>query len=240
MPALLTGSPRVSHAPVGEYGSVIFIAGNMPMVNRITPLMIITKLEQYDYAGATAIAVVMLLFVFAAARHQCAAGLVRAAQGGNPRHGWKRAATCRRAAQRRRARRPGSLAHRHIRPQLHSRCSCPAGGRLRRGAAQGLGHLAAWSTRRPAAIRLTLTAAPIAVPSTWSSAWPRPGPSPSSSSAARPADHADRPALLGLAGGGRPDLSCAWRAGLARARGWRRTTSRSSSPCRASCWPRCS
>ena len=46
------------------YGSVIFIAGNMPMISEITPLLIITKLEQYDYAGATAIAVVMLVSAF--------------------------------------------------------------------------------------------------------------------------------------------------------------------------------
>jgi sulfate transport system permease protein len=51
---------------VGEYGSVIFIAGNMPFVSEITPLLIVTKLEQYDYAGATAIAVVMLLLSFRA------------------------------------------------------------------------------------------------------------------------------------------------------------------------------
>jgi sulfate/thiosulfate transport system permease protein len=50
---------------VGEYGSVIFIAGNMPMVSEIAPLMIVSKLEQYDYAGATAIAVVMLAASFA-------------------------------------------------------------------------------------------------------------------------------------------------------------------------------
>ena len=50
---------------VGEYGSVVFISGNMPMRTEITPLLIITKLEQYDYAGATAIAVVMLLASFA-------------------------------------------------------------------------------------------------------------------------------------------------------------------------------
>jgi sulfate transport system permease protein len=50
---------------VGEYGSVIFIAGNMPMVSEITPLIIIGKLEQYDYAGATAVATVMLLASFA-------------------------------------------------------------------------------------------------------------------------------------------------------------------------------
>jgi len=49
---------------VGEYGSVIFIAGNMPMVSEITPLIIISKLEQYDYAGATAVATVMLVISF--------------------------------------------------------------------------------------------------------------------------------------------------------------------------------
>jgi sulfate/thiosulfate transport system permease protein len=49
---------------IGEYGSVIFIAGNMPMVSEITPLIIITKLEQYDYAGATAVAAVMLVISF--------------------------------------------------------------------------------------------------------------------------------------------------------------------------------
>jgi sulfate/thiosulfate transport system permease protein len=49
---------------VGEYGSVVFISGNMPMRTEITPLLIITKLEQYDYAGATAIAVVMLVVSF--------------------------------------------------------------------------------------------------------------------------------------------------------------------------------
>jgi len=59
-PALLTGFALAFARSVGEYGSVIFIAGNMPMVSEITPLLIITKLEQYDYAGATAIAVVML------------------------------------------------------------------------------------------------------------------------------------------------------------------------------------
>lgn len=63
-PALLTGFSLAFARAIGEYGSVIFIAGNMPMVSEITPLMIITKLEQYDYAGATAIAVVMLLISF--------------------------------------------------------------------------------------------------------------------------------------------------------------------------------
>ncbi|MDP4301221.1 sulfate ABC transporter permease subunit CysT [Leptothrix discophora] len=64
MPALLTGFALAFARALGEYGSVIFIAGNMPMVSEITPLLIITKLEQYDYAGATAIAVVMLLAAF--------------------------------------------------------------------------------------------------------------------------------------------------------------------------------
>ncbi|WP_407279954.1 sulfate ABC transporter permease subunit CysT [Aromatoleum evansii] len=65
LPALLTGFALAFARAVGEYGSVIFIAGNIPMVSEITPLMIITKLEQYDYAGATAIAVVMLVVSFA-------------------------------------------------------------------------------------------------------------------------------------------------------------------------------
>jgi sulfate transport system permease protein len=64
MPALLTGFALAFARALGEYGSVIFIAGNMPMVSEITPLLIITKLEQYDYAGATAIAVVMLVASF--------------------------------------------------------------------------------------------------------------------------------------------------------------------------------
>ena len=63
-PALLTGFALAFARATGEYGSVIFIAGNMPMVSEITPLFIITKLEQYDYAGATAIAVVMLVASF--------------------------------------------------------------------------------------------------------------------------------------------------------------------------------
>ncbi|HRN87810.1 sulfate ABC transporter permease subunit CysT [Hyphomicrobium sp.] len=64
IPALLTGFALAFARAVGEYGSVIFIAGNMPFVSEITPLMIITKLEQYDYAGATAIASVMLILSF--------------------------------------------------------------------------------------------------------------------------------------------------------------------------------
>ncbi|HAF01429.1 MAG TPA: sulfate ABC transporter permease subunit CysT [Methylophilaceae bacterium] len=63
-PALITGFALAFARAVGEYGSVIFIAGNMPMVSEITPLIIITKLEQYDYAGATAVASVMLVISF--------------------------------------------------------------------------------------------------------------------------------------------------------------------------------
>jgi sulfate transport system permease protein len=64
MPALMTGYALAFARAVGEYGSIIFIAGNVPMVSEITPLLILTKLEQYDYAGATAIAVVMLVASF--------------------------------------------------------------------------------------------------------------------------------------------------------------------------------
>jgi len=64
-PPLLTGFALAFARGVGEYGSVIFIAGNMPMVSEITPLLIVTKLEQFDHAGATALAAVMLVLSFA-------------------------------------------------------------------------------------------------------------------------------------------------------------------------------
>ena len=64
-PALLTGFALAFARAIGEYGSVVFISGNMPMKTEIAPLLIMTKLEQYDYAGATAIAVVLLLVSFA-------------------------------------------------------------------------------------------------------------------------------------------------------------------------------
>ncbi|MDZ4210850.1 MAG: ABC transporter permease subunit, partial [Methylotenera sp.] len=63
-PALLTGFALAFARAIGEYGSVIFIAGNVPFVSEITPLIIITKLEQYEYAEATAVAVVMLVISF--------------------------------------------------------------------------------------------------------------------------------------------------------------------------------
>lgn len=85
-PALLTGFTLAFSRAIGEYGSVIFIAGNLPLVSEITPLLIISKLEQYDVIGATALAVVMLIISFvmllsvnglqwwAANRHRASAG----------------------------------------------------------------------------------------------------------------------------------------------------------------------
>ena len=64
MPALLTGAAMAFARGAGEYGSIIFIAGNIPAVSEIAPLLIVTKLEQYDYAGASAIGVVMLAASF--------------------------------------------------------------------------------------------------------------------------------------------------------------------------------
>lgn len=64
LPALLTGFALAFARGIGEYGSVVFISGNMPLKTEITPLLIMTKLEQYDYAGATAIALVMLVVSF--------------------------------------------------------------------------------------------------------------------------------------------------------------------------------
>jgi sulfate transport system permease protein len=64
LPALLTGFALALARGIGEYGSVIFIAGNMPGISEIAPLLIVIRLEQYDYAGATAIAVVMLVASF--------------------------------------------------------------------------------------------------------------------------------------------------------------------------------
>ena len=63
-PALLTGAAMAFARAAGEYGSVIFIAGNIPMVSEITPLLITAKLEQSDYIGATALAVLMLMISF--------------------------------------------------------------------------------------------------------------------------------------------------------------------------------
>jgi sulfate transport system permease protein len=64
LPAILTGTAMAFARAVGEYGSIIFLAGNLPMVSEIVPLLIIIKLEEYDYAGASAIGVVMLVAAF--------------------------------------------------------------------------------------------------------------------------------------------------------------------------------
>ena len=64
-PAWLTGFALAFARAIGEYGSVVFIAGNIPMVTEITPLLIVTKLQQYDYAGATAIAFTLMVISFA-------------------------------------------------------------------------------------------------------------------------------------------------------------------------------
>src|SRR5690606_32811718 len=64
VPALLTGFALAFARAIGEYGSVVFIAGNRPMVTEITPLLIMSKLEQFDYVGAAAIATVMLAISF--------------------------------------------------------------------------------------------------------------------------------------------------------------------------------
>lgn len=65
LPALLTGFALALARAIGEYGSVIFIAGNVPMVSEIVPLVIVGKLDQYDDAGAAAVALVMLVISFA-------------------------------------------------------------------------------------------------------------------------------------------------------------------------------
>ena len=64
MPAIVTGFTLAFARALGEYGSVVFIAGNLPMRTEITTLLIMTKLEQYDYAGATALASTMLVLSF--------------------------------------------------------------------------------------------------------------------------------------------------------------------------------
>ncbi len=64
MPALFTGFTLAFARAIGEYGAIIFIAGNIPMISEITPLVIVTKLDQYDYTGAAAVAVVMLIISF--------------------------------------------------------------------------------------------------------------------------------------------------------------------------------
>ena len=175
-PALLTGFALAFARAVGEYGSVIFIAGNMPMVSEITPLIIITKLEQYDYAGATAVAVGDAgRLVRPAARHQRAAGVDRDAPAGGRADG--RVVTAATSPHRRHA------ASRRTRPRaIPPGCSgsssalalaffalfllLPLVAVFVEALAQGLGVYFAALVEPDAlsAIRLTLLAAAIAVP----------------------------------------------------------------------------
>ena len=164
LPALLTGFALALARAVGEYGSVIFIAGNIPYVSEIAPLLIVIRLEEFDYAGATAIATVMLAIAFLLL---LAINLVQAWTQAEVRPCLRRppprrprAATTERAgmrprADRRRARLPRPLP------------AAAAGRRLRRGAARRASRLSGRrSPRRDAlaAIRLTLLIAAIAVP----------------------------------------------------------------------------
>ena len=213
LPALMTGFALAFARAVGEYGSVIFIAGNIPMVSEITPLMIITKLEQYEYDGATAIAAVMLVFSFALLLFdQRSAGLDREARGGT-------LMSCRGSRLRRQADRasrfesatspPGTLGGSRGRfsrsASRSSRVSFAAAARgISRSISQGLGDVYLAALVEPdalSAIRLTLLAAAIAVPlnlvfgvaAAWSIAkfdFPRQA----------FLDHPDRPAVLGFAG----------------------------------------
>ena len=162
LPAILTGFTLAFARGVGEYGSVIFIAGNMPMKTEITPLLIVIRLEEYDYAGAAALGCVMLAISFvmllainllqAWGRRRLWRALMPAAAPA-PRRG-RLTRACSAAAHRRLARLPRRTAVR------------AAGGGVRHGAREGLG---AWlasftDTDTGAAIRLTLLTAAIVVP----------------------------------------------------------------------------
>ena len=233
---------------VGEYGSVIFIAGNMPMVSEITPLIIIGKLEQYDYAGATAVAVVMLVhLVRAAAGHQRAAGLAAQRDAGGTLHERCRAHAIASTRQPWHHAKPPWVRCTLIGIALVFFAAVPgaaAGRRVHRGAAQGLRRLprGADGARR-------LVGDPADADHRGHRRAAEPGVRRRRRLGDRQVrvprqglpDHADRPAVLGVAGGRRPDLRAdVRRAGLVRALAARRTTSRSSSPCPASCWPRSS
>ena len=173
LPALLTGFTLAFARALGEYGSVIFIAGNMPMVSEITPLIIITKLEQYDYAGATAIAVVMLVASFALLLAINALQAWTRRRAGREDLTWPSSSPstrpCRAARTRAAGRFPGA-AHRWSAWPLRLPRALPvraARRRVRRGAAQGPRRLPRRDHASPtrwSAIRLTLLAAAIAVP----------------------------------------------------------------------------
>ena len=248
-PALLTGFALAFARAIGEYGSVVFISGNMPMKTEIVPLLIITKLEQYDYAGATAVAAGDAARVLrAAADHQPAA-----VGGAAPRGGLSHDRRCRpplrHPAPRERSTRATGES-RVVRWTLTAIALAflavtlvlPLALVFVQALAKGLP--AYWQAiREPDALsaaRLTLLIASIAVPvnlvfgvaAAWCiSKFEFPG--------QEPADHPDRPAVRRLAGHLGDDLRAALRrARLVRPVARSSTTSRSSSRCPASCWPR--
>ena len=240
-PALLTGFALAFARALGEYGSVIFISGNLPMQTEITPLLIVTKLEQYDYAGATAIAVVMLVasFVLLLGDQRAAAAYAAGSWRPTERDRWRRTRTSAQIGTIRRSVRWGltllALA------ALGLFIVLPLVAVFVQAFEKGwAAYLAA--IREPdtlSAIQLTLLTAGIAVPLNLvfglAAAWAI---TKFQFQGQERSGHADRPSLRRLAGDLRPDLTCwcsARRAGSAP--GWPITTSRSSSPCRASCWP---
>ena len=244
-PALLTGFALAFARALGEYGSVVFIAGNMPFMTEIAPLLIITKLEQFDYAGATAIAVVMLVVSFVLLlvdqpaavleqrRHAADAWRTRALRA-------DAAPTTEPAWVRLAADRPWRSAFLGALPGACRwwRCSPRPS---RKGADAYLaavsepdalrGDQAHAAGRPPIAVPLNLV---FGVAAAWAIA-------KFEFRGKQRADHADRPAVLGLAGGRRPDLRAAVRrAGLVRALAARARHQDHLRGARASCWRRSS
>ncbi len=231
-PALLTGFAMAFARALGEYGSVVFISGNMPMRTEITPLLIITRLEQYDYAGATAIAAGDAGgLVRAAAGHQPAAVAQPQVRGGQMR-----------TAQRTRLVRWTLIALALLFLALF--VALPLGDGVRAGAGEGLGGLLGGHPRAGRACRDPPDPAGRRHRRSVEPGLRRGGGLGHRQVPVHgqelPGD-SDRSAVCGLAGHLRPDLRAAVRrAGLAGPVAGPITTSRSSSPCRASCWPRSS
>ena len=226
LPALVTGFALAFARALGEYGSVVFISGNMPMKTEIAPLLIMTKLEQYDYAGATAIARGACWW----RRSRCCSAInalqrsAPALAGAEARMTRRRSTgRCRAApsARARRSRGPAVAARRadRRRARLPRRCSsCCRSSPCSRGVLEGRRRLLRRDHRPDAlaAIRLTLLVAAIAVPLNAvfgvAAAWAIAQFDFRGKSAA---DHADRPAVRGVAGDLGPGLRAAVRrAGL--------------------------
>ncbi len=250
-PALLTGFALAFARAVGEYGSVIFIAGNLPMVSEITPLIIITKLEQYDYAGATAVAAVMLVASFVLLL------IINGLQGWTDRRTGEvalmaTAATALAGPPSGAARFEGNTATRDpfwvkavvLSASLGFFAAVPAAAadrRVRRGAAQGLERLSCGAGRARCIVRRPAHPADRGHRRAAQSGVRRGcglGDHQVRFSRQAAAHHLHRSAVLGLAGDRGTDLRAGVRrAGLVRALAAADTTSRSSSRCRASCWP---